>query len=229
MMLRTGLTLCLLLVGLFKSGQAPAAVITASDGGGTAYGDCLGFGIDFDTSAADFADWTPDLADGQSYNLDFLSVRFGGAQANTTAKYLGVYSGFSGGTFSGFLGVSTNAIDFTTAVTGDWQQFNFSGINVIADSTVGSGSGMLYFAYQTGTSAITGGETTVSTMRFNTDTTIAQSLSSVIAFGTLQAVRAPEYQASLTAVAVPEPSTLAILGITGFASLAARRRNKASS
>lgn len=211
---------------LLMAGQASAEIVVASDAGTAAYGDANGFRIDFDSTFATAADWTPDLTAGQAYQLNSVSVRYGGAQANATPKYLGVYTGLTGGVLSGFRGVSSNTVDFSTAVTGDWQQFNFSGIDVTTDSTVGSGSGLLYFVYQTGAEALTGLETTVSTQRFDgfpsTEVT-ADYLANILAFGTVQIARAPEYQASLTA-AVPEPMTAGLIGIPGALFLLSRRR-----
>jgi PEP-CTERM putative exosortase interaction domain len=205
---------------------AQTSTVTATDAGTAAYGDASGFLIDFDATPTLAVPWSPALVSGGLYSLDSISIRYGGAQANTSPKYLGVYSSFSSGVLSGFLGVSDNAIDFTAAASESWQQFNFSGINLTVDSTVGSGSGLLYFVYQTGTSAIGGLETTVSTMRFDgfpADPVTGDYLANILAFGTIQAARAPEYQASITAV--PEPSAIALLGFAGGMLLFARRRS----
>lgn len=203
-----------------------AASIIATDGNGNIYGAASGFAIDFDASTATLADWTPDLVSGLTYSLDSISMRYGTAQAVPNPKYLAVYTGYTGGLLSGFVGTSVNAIDFTTATTGTWQQFNFSSINVTIDSTVGSGSGLLYFVYQTTTADRSGlgTETTVETQRFNGETgSMATTLSSILAFGVVQAARSPEYQATVTLV--PEPSVLAVAGISA-AVLLARRRSR---
>lgn len=201
-----------------------AASIVATDGDGNVYGDAAGLAIDFDSSSATLADWTPDLVAGLSYSLNSVSVRYGSTELVADDKYLGVYTGFTSGILSGFLGASVNAIDFTSATPGSWQQFNFSGINLTVDSTVGSGSGLLYFVYQTSAADRSGQgtETTVQTQRFNGETgNMAATLSSILAFGTAQATRSPEYQATLTPV--PEPSAFALAGLSAAALLARRR------
>ncbi len=219
-------TLTSCIVALVASGATSthAATILASDGDGNVYGDAAGLAIDFDSSSATLADWTPDLIGGLSYSLNSVSVRYGSSELVADDKYLGVYTGFNSGILSGFLGTSANAIDFTSATPGSWQQFNFSGISLTVDSTVGSGSGLLYFVYQTSTADRSGQgtETTVQTQRFNGETgNMAATLSSILAFGTAQAARSPEYQATLTPV--PEPSTFALAGVSAAALLARRR------
>jgi hypothetical protein len=143
------------MLALLIAGSASAETITVTDGTGNTYGDCYGAAVDFDAALpAVTAPWTPALTAGQTYSLDSLSLRNSSADAGNV--YLGVYTGFTGpSTVSGFLGVSTNTVDFSTVTNGAWAQFNFSGINVTADATPGSGSGVLYFIFQTGTEAVT--------------------------------------------------------------------------
>jgi hypothetical protein len=50
---------------------------------------------------------------------------------------------------------------------------------------------------------------------------MANTLSSIIAFGGLQAGRAPEYQANLSRI--PEPTTISLVSLGGVALLGARR------
>jgi hypothetical protein len=214
------------IAGIMAVGAASAETVNVTDAGTTLYGSTDGVAVDFDASAATLADWVPDLADGTTYSVDSLSLRLGAANANTV--YLGVYSGLSGTTLSGFLGASDNAINLSTATVNDWMAFTFTGINVTADSTVGSGSGLLYFLFQTDAVAhATNPDLNISTHRMNVDTTMSQSLASIYALGAIQAARAPEYQANLTVVpeVVPEPSTFALLGLAGAAFLGARRRS----
>ena len=201
-----------------------ASTVIVTDGDGNSYGQAGGFRIDFDSTpipvttsaegvAAGSKDWIPALVSGHSYSVDSVSIRYSGTQLGTAPKYAGVYSGFNptGGALSGFLGVSTTAIDFSTAVSGAWQQFNFSNLNIIADGTVGSGSGVLYFVFQTGTAAIAGLQTEVGLHRnngFPADDQMTAWHSNILAFGTLQTARAQEYQAALTPV--PEASSLVL-------------------
>ena len=225
------MTLIWTLVALLCTGVASAEMIIAGDGGTTAFGDTQGFAIDFDSTPAANADWTPDLVAGTTYKLNSISITYGGPGIdgdNGVAKYLGVYTGLSSGVLSGFLGASTNTFPIATAVAGDLATWNFSGIQVTADSTVGGGAGLLYFAYQDVNTATSlgGNDVDFPTRRFEnsvTDPTSAMSntLSSIIAFGGLQAGRAPEYQANLSRI--PEPTTFVLLGLCGAALLGARR------
>ncbi len=219
------ITSCLAVLVASGAVSTHAASIFASDGDGNVYGDAAGLAIDFDSSSAALADWTPDLVAGQTYSLNSVSVRYGSSELVADDKYLGVYTGFASGILSGFLGTSANAIDFTSATAGSWQQFNFTGLNVTVDSTAGSGSGLLYFVYQTSTADRSGmgTETTVQTQRFNGETgNMAATLSSILAFGTAQAARSPEYQATLTPV--PEPTSFALAGLSAAALLVRRRK-----
>jgi hypothetical protein len=211
-----------------------AQTVTASDGTTShTYGNTSGFAIDFNSTAESAAVWSPALVAGQQYALDAIAIELGtsgSVTTPTTPEYLGVYTGFSSGTLSGFLGASQNAINFSTATTLTWLDFNFSGIDVTADSgtPLSGGSGELYFVYQEGTAAQTGenGADQVPTIRFGagaaTDTT--DSLSDIIAYGGLAGSRAPQYEASLTAV--PEPSTMALSVLSGMACLGFFRRLK---
>lgn len=196
---------------------------------------------------------SPALTSGQAYTLGSVSVRSGVAAAGDvsfgSAVYLGVYDGMpaSGANAPHFFGVSTNSISFTTATNGNWQAFNFSTttpITVTADSTVwnadgsttpsghtsanpaGAGSGVLYFVFQTGTDALTGLPGPVVKLQRidggpgNEEMSLYHSV--VIGNGGPVQSRTAEYQATLTAV--PEPTSLALLGVS---SLLVLRRRKA--
>lgn len=173
------------------------ASVTATDGGTTVYGSCNGFAIDFDATVAPSAVWTPSLSAGQTYAINSVSLK--NASGNTGNYYLGVYTGFSGGSLSGFKGVSDAANNFATSPNG-WLTFTFSNINyvVTADFTAGSGSGMVYFVYQSGTSALSSPNVTLGTERFGADTYMTNSLAGIIAFGGVVANRSPQYQATIT-------------------------------
>ena len=214
--------MCVCLVSM-----ASAEIITVSDSLANTYGNTQGLVVDFDTSTAGLnaditSGWDPALASGQEYSVDSISV-ISGAEvlAGTGNVYLGAYSGLDAGVLSGFLGTSTNAIDFTATANGDWVTFNFSGLNVTADTVTGSGTGMLYFIFQQDGNAKTGtGGDEIRLHRINIDTTIDQSLSSVIAYGGLSTLRSLEYEAQITPI--PEPATVVLLGLGTLAALRKR-------
>lgn len=184
--------------------------VSATDGDGNLYGNTEGFRVDFDATPASMADWMPDLVSGQTYSLDWLSVR-NGTNTDATPLYLGVYTGLSSGVWSGFLGVSDNAIDLASVAAGAWAQYTFTGINVTVDSTAGSGSGMLYFLFQTDTAAHSAAMVNRSIQRnngFPSDPAMGSWLANIVAYGAVVDARAPEYQAQVT---IPEPATLVLL------------------
>ena len=193
-----------LVASLLTAVSASAASVTATDGGTAVYGACNGVAIDFDATPAPQAAWTPGLISGQTYALNSVAIK--NSTGNSGTYYLGVYAGFSGGTLSGFKGVSDSANDFSTAPD-NWLTFTFSNLNynLIVDSTVGSGSGLLYFVYQSGTSAIISPNVTLATDKFGADTYLTNSLASIIAYGGLVTNRSPQYQAMITPVVPTQP------------------------
>jgi PEP-CTERM motif len=213
--------------------------VTATDGSTGAYGACVGFLIDFNANGGADASWTPALVSGVQYSLNSISIKSGATGSAT--DYLGVYYGNVGGvagTGQGFslssltfLGASENAINFATAPTlTTWLQYNFSGINVTADSvTPGTftGSGTLLFVYQPINTAESSWQNPVSTIRFNATSTIAaDSLSQIYGNNNWASQRAPQYEASVTAVPTPEPGTMALAALGGASLLFWRRRSK---
>ena len=218
-------------VGLLSAGTAAAqtSTITVTDGTGNTYGAANGIAIDFDSSLTPAtAPWTPgSLVNGQEYSVDSVSLR--PASSTTGGVYLGVYTINSSGAFSGFLGASDNSVDFSTVPSGDFVQFTFSGINVTADNVAGSGSGLLYFGFQSVQTASGNALLTDAMNRIDGFGTYSMQDygSQVMSYGTITTSRALEYMASVTAIApVPEPSTLAMLG-SGLGILAILRRRKA--
>ncbi len=193
-----------LVASLLSTGAASGSSVTATDGGTVAYGNCNGIAIDFDATAAPNAVWMPSLTNGQSYTLNSVAIK--NASTNTGSYYIGVYTNFSGGVLSGFKGVSDAANNFATSPN-NWLTFTFSNLNynLIVDSTVGSGSGMHYFVYQSGTSAITSPNVILGTDRFGADTYMTNSLASIMAFGGLVANRSPQYQATITQLVPTQP------------------------
>jgi hypothetical protein len=212
--------------------------VTATDGTtGSAYGVTVGFVIDFNANGGTLAPWTPSLVSGLQYSLNSISIQSGAVGSAT--DYLGVYYGNVAGSGQSinlstltFLGASQNAINFSTAPTLTWLQYNFSGINVTADSvTPGTftGSGTLLFAYQPINTAESSWQNPVSTLRFGNGagaTVNADSLSEIYGNNNLVAGRAPQYEASVTAVPTPEPGTMALAALGGASLLFWRRRSK---
>ena len=205
------------IVSLLLAGSASAASVTATDGGTAVYGACNGIAIDFDATIVPGAVWSPSLVYGQIYALNSVGIKNGSGNSGT--YYLGVYTNYSGGTLSGFQGVSDAANSFSSA--NSWLTFTFSNLNchITVDSTVGSGSGLPYFVYQSGTSALTSPNVTLATDKFGADTYMTNSLASVIAYGALVANRSPQYQATITPVVLTVPS--APTGLTAVGSNAA--------
>jgi hypothetical protein len=193
---------------------ASAEVVVVYDNTGDSYGNTQGFRIDFDASTSSAnVDWTPDLVDGQEYSLDSLTLKADSGNVTATGVYLGVYTGYDAGTWSGFLGVSDQAYDWGTPAVDTELEYTFSGINVTVDSTVGSGSGLLYFMYQYGTQARTTYEITRATCKWNLG--MNDTFANVIGDGgVIVSDRAPEYAAKLTVV--PEPATMLLLGLGGL-------------
>ena len=231
-------TTLLMLAAVLTAGSVWAQTtntVTATDGAGNAYGNCVGFVIDFNANGGTYAPWTPSLVSGLQYSLNSISIKSGATGSAT--DYLGVYAGNVAGTGSSinlssltFLGASENAINFATAPTLTWLQYDFSGINVTADSvTPGTftGSGTLLFVYQPINTAESSWQNPVSTIRFNaTGTIAADSLSQIYGNNNWASQRAPQYEASVTAVPTPEPSTMALAALGGASLLFWRRRSK---
>jgi hypothetical protein len=192
-----------LLLMVLLAAVSQAETITVTDdpaGGGNAYGNCSGWAIDFDSTAPLAAattttGWTPALVAGKTYALNSVSFQYGGSvTVGTGIVYLGVYTGDVNG--GGFVGASTNAINFNNAVADGWYTFTFSDLNVTVDNVVGSGTGLRYFRFitdRTGTIS----DQQISTRRLNYDAAMTQGLASIIAYGTLQGARAPHYKADI--------------------------------
>lgn len=215
--LRLLVALLVLLGGSWVSSLAES--VTATDGGTAIYGDCKGIAIDFDATLVPSAVWTPDLSAGQTYAINSVSIRNAGT--NSGNYYLGVYTSYSGGTLSGFKGVSDAPNNFATSPHG-WLTFTFSNINsvITADATAGAGSGLVYFVYQAGTSAVSSASVSLGTYRFAADTYMSNSLAGIINFGGVVATRSPQYQATITPALpvciVNTASTLQVIDGFGF-------------
>lgn len=139
------------------------SMVAVTDGTANDYGKTSGVAIDFDASANLSADWIPDLSAGYAYRLDSLSLFLGNQGAVSEDLYLGVYTGLdeqlgvqNAATLSGFLGVSDNTFNLSTAPLDTALTWTFSGLapEVIPEKTAGSGNDILYFVLQAGTNAL---------------------------------------------------------------------------
>ena len=193
-----------------------ATLQTSQQNSNKTYGNAQGFGIDFDSTAVNRATATPVLTNGVTYSLDDISVRVNtshGKFGATRDSYLGIYTSVAtNGVLSGFLGVSTNSVHLVDGSNKNFQTWTFSNIDVTVDNTVGSESGLLFFVFQTNTTAVTSLNETFDTplIRDNRFTTTqANTLGSIINGATPNKVvisRAPLYKATLTiAGGGPEP------------------------
>lgn len=134
--------------------SAHAVTIATSEGtGGNQYGNASGALIEFDATptTADLPVTNGSLVAGQQYSVDSVSFQ-AGASASATTVWLGAYRtltpvGPNGAdTVSDLIGVSTNSVDFSTA---GLKTFNFDNVNVTAGNSVGEGTDIIYFVYQT--------------------------------------------------------------------------------
>ena len=188
---------------LLIAGLTSAYTITVDDDetGGNSYGNAAGFAIDFDATPPAAPEnvttgWEPPLVAGDTHPLNSISIQYGGSvTAGPAVVYLGVYSGGVNG--GGFLGASINAIDFGKVAEDEWVTWEFEGIEVTVDNVVGSGTGLLYFRYQVSQNDGDFGGSEISTRRLNYDAPMTEGLASIIAYGTLQGARAPEYKADI--------------------------------
>lgn len=252
---------CLLSLGLAVASQPVLAeTVSVTDADGNGFGNTVGVAIDFDATTGITADWTADLAAGSTYSVDSVTLFARGA-VNSDPVYLGVYSSLTGdtgvagnATLGGFLGVSDNTQVFSGTGARTWT---FSGINVVAGSEAGnlsdlaggssttelengeviSGDGILFFVYQTETTALTELPAVLSpdTDQFafrridGGDGSVDDELAAVLQGGNIGSTgadvyktsRVPEYEASVTLV--PEPGSIALLVLGGTLGLRRRR------
>ena len=206
--------------------QADITTNTVTTSNSTAtYGDLDGVAIDFDSTVRAAANWTPDLVAGDEYTIKSVGFRVNtnhGKFGSTVDIYLGVYTGLSGNTLSGFEGVSDSAVTLTDAsgvVSATW---NFTGMTVTPEANPGSGGDQRYFVFQTGTAALTeiSGTRDIPLMRNGQG--YATRLSGVLRESGLVATgnRSLDYTATLT---IPEPASLGLIALIGMGLVALRR------
>ena len=220
-----------------------AEVVSVTDSAGNNYGKTSGVAIDFDASTGLSADWAPDLATGQQYRVDSLTLFLGGQGLVDEDLYLGVYTGLdeqigvqAAATLSGFQGVSDNTINLFSADLNTALTWSFTGdaFQVTPESNPGAGGDILYFVLQTGTGALADTGSIQSDdrpfRRINTGGSFDDELSATIhgsrnnntTSPDLVFDRALEYEAQITAI--PEPATLGMVTLFGGGILLIRRR-----
>lgn len=233
----------LALAGVSSASMVTVREATSETVTGNTFGGTSGFAIDFNTDTPG-ADYDIDLVPGTTYSVDSVTV-FSGGNNDDDEKLdadlrVGVYTTLTtvsgADQVSGFLGVSTNTNNFSTIDERGAVTYDFSGITVVADGTPNGGSGLLYFAFQTGTEAVTNlQDLVVSLQRIDNGVVPSQGpanyLSAILQSqgGTdFRGDRSPEYQATVsifTGEDVPEPLSAAglMVGLGVFALRRGRR------
>lgn len=221
-----------------------ANIVSVTDGTANNYGKTSGIAIDFDATSGLTADWSPGLVNGQIYRVDSVALFLGAKGTINEDLYLGVYTGINeqlgvqaAATLSGFIGVSDNTFNLSTANLNTALTWTFTGdqFQTTAGLNPGTGSDILYFMLQTGTDALadTGTEPVAGSRQFRridgTNGSFENELSAVIhasANGSISdkdivSNRPLEYEAQVTAI--PEPASLGLIALFGGSLLFIRR------
>ena len=208
------------------------AVTLATDifNSGATFGDTPGVVIDFDSTDVAKSTATPALMDGTSYSINEITFRVDSSHAGfgaTADVFLGVYTTFSGGVLSGFLGTSATAVTITDGGGVNPATWNFSNpaITVTSATDPGAGTDQRFFIFQSGTAALTalGGAGNINVPLMRADETYPASLAAILKDDSgLYLSRSPDFTATITVV--PEPSTGALLGLAGLALILRRRK-----
>ncbi len=212
-----------LAIGLAIGVAAQAEVIQTANESTASYTSARGFGIDFDsTTSTSDAIWSPALTNGTTYRINTISVRSGNTENDDL--YLGVYTGLSGITLSGFLGASDGTANMSGTSGGDLVSWSFANtdMRVTSEANAGAGGDQLFFMFQTGTAALTDlSEGNRTPVRRASDS-YANRLSGILTATQAQYNRSPDYAATITVI--PEPATLGMIAVAGGGLLFIRRR-----
>ena len=206
---------------------AQAEIVRSNATSGAPQNDAKGTVIDFDSTIVTKATASPALTNGVSYSIDSLqlTVHMGTSSMNNDITvYLGVYTGLSGSTLSGFQGVSDSAI---TIIDDDRIKpitWDFSNMSVTSEANPGAGGDQRYFVFQTGTTALANldAATTISLNRVKeNEVDYANQLSAVLRPNGTRADTNPLYVATLS---IPEPATWGLIAIMAGAVIFVHRR-----
>lgn len=235
------------LVGaLLLTGPASADIVV--DGGGSNFGATAGVGVQFDASpvpaSASGNIAVSELVDGGTFSVDSITLS---AAANNLVfdnpLFLGAYTsvGPADGTdptivpVSGFQGISNESVTFSGLTAGDDFTFTFSGLNVTSNADITDLSDQLFFLFQEGTDPLTqlpsipNNQTGIDRLANNADVDSRVQIIQVPNSGAVvfRADRAPSINVGVTQIAaqVPEPSSLALLGLSSVFAFARRRRS----
>lgn len=233
--------------GLLLTGSASADIVVA--GGGSNFGATAGVGVQFDASPVGAGATgniaVTELVDGGTFSVDSLTLNAVGntQRTNTTPFFLGVYNsiGPADGTdgtivpLSGFQGVSSNSVIFNDLDALQAFTFSFSDILVTANADLADLSDELFFVFQDSQEAITAlpaianNTTGIDRLANGADVdSRVQIIQVPNALGVvLRADRAPRINVSVSQVltAIPEPSSLALVCLSGVFAVARRRRS----
>lgn len=230
--------------GLLLTGSASADIVVA--GGGSNFGGTAGVAVQFDASpvgagATDNISVT-ELVDGGTFSVDSLTLNAVGntQRTNTTPFFLGVYNSIGPATgadvpLSGFQGVSSNSVIFNDLNALEAFTFSFSDILVTANADLADLSDELFFVFQDSQEAITAlpaiANNTTGIDRLANDADVDSRVQIIqvpnVLGVVLRADRAPRINVSVSQVltAIPEPSSLALVCLSGVFAVARRRRS----
>lgn len=215
-----------------------SAAITTSVATPSGFGSTGGVAVHFDASAVPASASSNiavnGLVAGTTYFIDSLTLVASNQAVSTTPWYLGVYTGLTAGigstSVTGFQGVSNQAIDWSTIGEGNDINYSFSGITFTSNADLADTSDLRFFILQSGTAAITelpiipNNQTGIQRLGNAADvdsrTGIVQTPNGM-SIG-LRGDRAPLIDVTFSAV--PEPSSFALILLSGIFAVTRRRR-----
>ncbi|WP_068257949.1 PEP-CTERM sorting domain-containing protein [Rubripirellula obstinata] len=220
------------LVGaLMLTGTASADIVidtTASPQ--SSFGAPGGLFIDFDATPSTLTGQTVTLTENVTYSVDSIGLVGSSQNTQVVDLFLGVYSGYDGTDLTGFLGASDAAATFGGG-DGSPINYTFTGITVTSNADLADTSDRLFFAFQNDATAIPAildlpGNNVYGLQAVGSFAGGAADPAYLVSVvqdnGTIRNDRA--LVASVGTTVIPEPSSLAILGVAGVCGLVRRRR-----